>query len=118
MSTLVKIASAKYQDFDDCLQSAAADYAEAHGLEGWDLSPRWEDRERDVIVLTVPDRAEPSAPGFRITSQAGADFGVWPGETKREALLAMIEAGGGRYGAPEVGTEDDWFIEPSGWVNT
>lgn len=58
MSKQVKIAAAKYEDQDDCLQAAADDYAKAHGLEGWDLDPKWEDNQRDVIVLTVPDHAE------------------------------------------------------------
>lgn len=49
-------------DEDDCLQAAADRYAAAHGLEGWDLSPRWEhgsnDSVRDTVILTVPDHAE------------------------------------------------------------
>ena len=54
MSKQVKIAAAKYEDQDDCLQAAADDYAEAHGLQGWDLAPKYEDEQREVIVLTVP----------------------------------------------------------------
>lgn len=58
MGKQVKIAAAKYEDHDDCLQAAANDYAKAHGLQGRDLDPKWEDEQREVIVLTVPDRAE------------------------------------------------------------
>lgn len=57
MSKQVKIAAAQYEDQDDCLQAAANDYAQAHGLHGWDLDPQWEDEQRDNIVLTVPDHA-------------------------------------------------------------
>lgn len=45
-------------DEDDCLQAAADKYAAANGLEGWDLSPRWEDSSvRDTVVLTIPEHA-------------------------------------------------------------
>src|SRR5690606_18243279 len=43
-----------YEDHDDCLTAAAEDYAAEHGLDGWDLSPRWESEQREHIVLTVP----------------------------------------------------------------
>lgn len=52
--TEVRIDAKQYEDHDDCLTAAANDYAEAHDLVGWDLAPRWEDNQRDVIVLTVP----------------------------------------------------------------
>lgn len=55
MSTTIKIDAAQYIDEDDCLTAAADDYAREHSLEGWDLDPRWEDDQRDVILLTVPD---------------------------------------------------------------
>lgn len=57
MSKQIKIAAAKYEDYDDCLQAAADDYAEAHDLAGWDLDPKWEDEQRNTIILTVPDHA-------------------------------------------------------------
>lgn len=51
----VRVAASRYEDEDDCLSAAAEDYAEQHGLRGWDLAPRWEDdRNREVIILTVP----------------------------------------------------------------
>lgn len=50
----VKIQAAQYADHDDCLAAAADDYASAHDLIGWDLSPAWADDQREVIVLTVP----------------------------------------------------------------
>lgn len=54
-NTTVRIDSSRYADHDDCLAAAAADYATAHGLEGWDLEARWEDDDtRDAILLTVP----------------------------------------------------------------
>lgn len=56
MSKQVKIAAAEYEDQDDSLQAAADDYAAAHDLAGWDLAPKWEDEQREVIILTVPDQ--------------------------------------------------------------
>lgn len=50
----LKIDAAKYQDEDDCLAAAAADAAETHGCQGWDLSPRWADDQRDAILVDVP----------------------------------------------------------------
>jgi hypothetical protein len=56
MSNLtLRIAAKKYQDFDDCLTAAAEDVAEERGLQGWDLNARWEDEQRDVILIDVPD---------------------------------------------------------------
>lgn len=56
-TTTVTVDSKRYQDQDDCLAAAAAEYAAEHGLEGWDLSPRWvggDDGNREEIELTVP----------------------------------------------------------------
>jgi hypothetical protein len=50
----VTMPASLYVDSDTCLADAAADYAKAHGLEGWDLQARWADDERDAIELTVP----------------------------------------------------------------
>lgn len=50
----IRVPAKQYEDEDDCLQAAAADYAEQHDLQGWDLSPRWADEQREEIVLTVP----------------------------------------------------------------
>lgn len=46
------------EDEDDCLTAAASEYAAEHGLEGWNLDPRWEDDQRDGILLTVPRTVE------------------------------------------------------------
>lgn len=56
MATL-RLSARGYEDSDDCLAAAAADVADNRGLEGWDLEPRWEDDERDHILVTVPDWA-------------------------------------------------------------
>jgi len=45
----------RYEDEDDCLSAAERDAQVQYGLEGWDLEPRWEDDQRERIVLTVPD---------------------------------------------------------------
>ena len=53
--TIVTISARKYQDSDDCLIDAARDYVATHpDLAGWDLEARWEDEQRDAILLTVP----------------------------------------------------------------
>lgn len=50
-----------------------------------------------------------------IESKAGTVLGVYEGETKKAAFLAMLEDAGdaGAYGAAHVGTETDWIITPS-----
>ena len=52
--TTVRLRAALYEDHDDCLAAAVAEYSSEHDLEGWDLSARWEDDNRDTILLTVP----------------------------------------------------------------
>lgn len=51
----IRIDAKRYEDHDDCLRAAADEYAAAHDLEGWDLEARWEDNQRNAILLTVPD---------------------------------------------------------------
>lgn len=50
-----------------------------------------------------------------IESKAGAVFGVYEGETKRDAFMAMLDESGdaGAYGEAHVGTEADWIIKPA-----
>jgi hypothetical protein len=55
MSKTVTVDARKYQDEDDCLSAAERDAREHYGLAGWDLHPRWEDDQREHIVLTLPD---------------------------------------------------------------
>jgi hypothetical protein len=50
----IEVDASKYEDFDDCLAAATSEYARANGLEDWQISARWLDDQRDVIVLTVP----------------------------------------------------------------
>jgi len=47
---------------------------------------------------------------YQIESRAGVIFGVYEGEARRDAFLAMLAEAGGEYGAPHVGTEADWII--------
>lgn len=56
--TTIRIPAARYEDCDDCLTAAANDVAEERGLKGWDLSPRWEDDERDTILVDVPEEID------------------------------------------------------------
>ncbi|MCA9630058.1 MAG: hypothetical protein KC766_20445 [Myxococcales bacterium] len=51
----IAVTARDYVDADNCLAAAEAAYiATHHELRGWDLSPRWEDDERETILLTVP----------------------------------------------------------------
>ena len=53
--TTITIDSLYFENDDDCLASAEAAAKSAAGeLDGWDLSPRWADDERDEILLDVP----------------------------------------------------------------
>ncbi len=52
--TTIRIPAAQYQDFDNCLEAAADDVAADRGLQGWDLNPRWEDDQRDTILIDIP----------------------------------------------------------------
>ncbi len=52
--TTIRIEARQHEDHDDCLAAAAKAYASKHALEGWDLEARWEDDQRDFILLTVP----------------------------------------------------------------
>ena len=47
---------------------------------------------------------------YNITSTSGPDYGIWEGETPKDAFLSMIEDAGGEYGSQSVGTEADWII--------
>jgi hypothetical protein len=49
-----------------------------------------------------------------IESTAGAVFGVYEGDTKRDAFMAMLDESGdaGAYGEVHVGTEADYHITP------
>jgi hypothetical protein len=59
MTTItVRINASRYADSDDCLSDAARDYAATvAGLDGWDLAARWEDGQRETILLSVPEWA-------------------------------------------------------------
>jgi hypothetical protein len=50
----IRLPAKKYEDCDNCLAAAELDIAIHRGLAGWDLSPRWEDNEREHILLDVP----------------------------------------------------------------
>jgi hypothetical protein len=64
----IRLAAKRYEDFDDCLQAAADDYLIQNDLdgwlEGWDLRPRWENDQREFIILTVPVFETFTAPLF------------------------------------------------------
>ncbi len=53
-STTIALSASQYSSEDNCLGAAAHDIATARGLEGWDLSARWEDNERKYILVDVP----------------------------------------------------------------
>lgn len=51
----ITVDAKQYEDHDDCLASAAADYVGEHPeAEGYDMDPRWGDDDRETILLDVP----------------------------------------------------------------
>lgn len=53
MST-IRVAAWRYEDSTNCLRDAAHDLAERRGLRGWHLNPRWENNQREYILLDIP----------------------------------------------------------------
>jgi len=49
---------------------------------------------------------------WTIESRAGVVFGDYPGETPKQAFIAMLADSGDEYGSQTAGTEDDWLIRP------
>lgn len=73
MTRTLVISAKKYEDHDDCLTAARNDVAQDYGLNGWDLSPRWEDdRSRENILVDIPDGAK------RVICSCGC--GEWMGD--------------------------------------
>ncbi len=66
----LRIDARRYADYDDRLAAAAADAAREYGCPGYDLSPRWDDEQRDTILVDVPQSAVART---RLTG-AGEDF--------------------------------------------
>ena len=50
----IRVDAARYEDEDDCLVAAAETVARERDLMGWDLDPRWEDDQREIILLDIP----------------------------------------------------------------
>lgn len=55
--TTIRIPASRYEDHDDCLTAAADDVARERNLFGWRLGARWEDDQRDAILVDIPDHA-------------------------------------------------------------
>ena len=51
---------------------------------------------------------------FSISSKAGADYGIYKGDTPEAAFAAMVADGGGEVGDESVGTVDDWIVTLAG----
>jgi len=60
--------------------------------------------------LKVINAARAMVPWWKIVSRAGVDYGIYPGETAREAFEAMVRDAGGQYGDEQSGIESDWII--------
>lgn len=67
----VRIDARRYADVDDCLAAAARDATFKVGLAGsiYDCNPRWEDEQRDAVLVDLPwfaieDRARSVAEEF------------------------------------------------------
>lgn len=56
MRNTISLPARQFEDHDDCLSAAAESYIESHpDLAGWELSPRWEDDNREAILLDLPE---------------------------------------------------------------
>lgn len=53
-SITMRLAAGPFAHHDNCLLAAAAYFAQGRDLDGYDLSPRWEDNQRDIILLDIP----------------------------------------------------------------
>ncbi len=90
----VTVPAKQYEDHDDSLAAAKADYAAEHDLALWQVTASWvggEDGERDEIALEVPSTVADES-GYLVLIAAGhpARYGakvgwdtVWP--TRKEA---------------------------------
>jgi hypothetical protein len=110
----VRIPIRQHEDYDDCLSAAETDYAHEHNLVGWDLEPRWEDDQRDAILLTVPGpKIEVSeAKDTNIVMPRGRDVQMvvtLPGGAQVEGTVTLLPAVDGR---PEY---ESWG-EPGHWI--
>lgn len=85
----VRVPAARYADHDDCLEAAAEDYAAEHDLEGWDLSPRWADDQRDEILLSVPAGLAPVEVYLDTANGPVVEYG----DHDEEAVEAAVPAG-------------------------
>lgn len=71
----VRVAANRYVDDGDCLDAAAAEYADEHELSEWQIDAEWADDQRDEIVLTVPG-ADADGDCPRCGSPANGSSGV------------------------------------------
>lgn len=91
----VRIPASQYEDHDDCLAAAAAEYVEEHpDAEGWDLNARWEDDSRDVILLDAPTARK---------NPAAVALGRRGGKVTSAAKAAAVRANGAKGGRPNAG---------------
>ena len=44
-----------FENYDDCLQAAVDEYAATFELETWEVKASWEDDNRDIIKVELPD---------------------------------------------------------------
>lgn len=107
-TTTIRIDARRYEDQDDCLSAAQADYAAEHGLEGWDLEARWEDDQRDAILLTVP-----AAATLLANEQPPAGYTVYHAD---EAGLPRAHEPGHWYYAPTDSDADSGLVWSEGYA--
>jgi hypothetical protein len=69
----LRVAAAAYENHDDCLTAAERDIAEELDLVGWDLDPRWEDNQREYILITVQSRHITP----RLAEELALSDGIW-----------------------------------------
>ena len=52
---IIQVNAKDFADYDDCLQAAADEYADTFELEAWEVTASWEDDNRDIIRIELPD---------------------------------------------------------------
>jgi len=51
----ITLPAKRFEDFDDCLSAAEDHVASLFGLEYWQVSARWEDTQRDKIIVEIDE---------------------------------------------------------------
>lgn len=89
----LRIAAAEYENHDDVLAAVAAEVGRDTGRRDYDYSPRWEDNQRDHVLIDLPI----AAPADEYTVIDDGAF-VYPiHDTAGETAESLRVMGGDEY---------------------